>query len=133
MSSHFLADKGLALESRFGGFAVAGAQAFPEPGVAPRYAPDRGVRVDHLDIELHIDPVAQTLSGRTTVTVSARLRPASLSGNGSAEPGTSGMVRMYHKAVSASRAPEGKGNARAPGCRAADGLSPELTRRAAWS
>lgn len=42
---------------------------FPEPGVAPHYAPDRSCVLLALDIGLKIDPVAQTLEGDTVVTL----------------------------------------------------------------
>lgn len=63
MSSHFLTDKSLALESRFGGWALAQRRAFAEPGVEPHYGPDRGYRVVHTGVALDIDPVARTLRG----------------------------------------------------------------------
>lgn len=72
MSSHFLTDKGLHLESAFGGWALAArARAFAEPGVEPRYAPDRPCRVEHIDVAFVIDPDAQTFSGEARVRMSA--------------------------------------------------------------
>ena len=63
MSSHFLTDKSLSLESRFGGWAFARRRAFGEPGVVPHYGPDRNYRIAHSHLKLTIDPVARTLVG----------------------------------------------------------------------
>ncbi len=78
MSSHFLTDKGLALESRFAGWALARAREFAEPGVEPNYAPDRGAAVVHIAVSLDIDPQARTLRGE------ARVRFGALAGEGDA-------------------------------------------------
>ncbi len=69
MSSHFLVDKSMQLEAAFGGFAAARARPFAEPGVAPRFAPDRGFRLLSLDLELDIDPDARSLRGVTRLEV----------------------------------------------------------------
>lgn len=63
MSSHFLTDKSLSLESSFGGWALARRRAFAEPGAQPNYAPDRAYQIEHIGLDLHIDPVARTLRG----------------------------------------------------------------------
>lgn len=63
MSSHFLTDKSMSLESQFGGWALARRRAFAEPGVKPNYAPDRAYQIEHISLDLHIDPVARTLRG----------------------------------------------------------------------
>ncbi|MFZ5478861.1 MAG: M1 family aminopeptidase [Myxococcota bacterium] len=63
MSSHFLTDKSLALEARFGGWALAKPRAFGEPGVGPTYAADRSCEVKRIAVDLAIDPVARTLRG----------------------------------------------------------------------
>lgn len=76
MSSHFLTDKSLVLESRFGGWAFDGPRPFAEPGVEPHYGPDRGYRVAHTTLELDIDPEARTLRGVAT------LRFEALAGHG---------------------------------------------------
>lgn len=69
MSSHFLVDKSLALEARFGGFSADTHRSFPEPGVRAHYGPDRGFTLAHAELDFTIDPVARTVSGRTTLTV----------------------------------------------------------------
>ena len=46
-----------------------GGRPFPEPGVGPRYAPDRACRVVAIDVGLAIDPSNPGLQGDTTVTV----------------------------------------------------------------
>ena len=71
MSSHFLTDKSLALEAAFGGWAMARGRAFAEPGVEPNYTADRPCRVTHLAVELHVDPVARTLTSVTRVRMTA--------------------------------------------------------------
>ena len=71
MSSHFLTDKSLHLESRFGGWALAGRRVFAEPGVDPHYTPDRSCRILHIALDLAIDPVARTLVGYAYI----RLQP----------------------------------------------------------
>ncbi len=63
VSSHFLTDKSLSLESSFGGWALARRRIFAEPGAQPHYAPDRSYQIEHLGLDLHIDPVARTLRG----------------------------------------------------------------------
>jgi aminopeptidase N len=47
------------------------AMPFAEPGVAPHYAPDRRVRIDHLDIHLSVSPVAKRIEGKATFQVTA--------------------------------------------------------------
>ena len=47
----------------------AAGRPFPEPGVPPRFAPDRTCRVVGLDLGLHIDPDARTLRGEARVEV----------------------------------------------------------------
>lgn len=74
MSSHFLTDKSLVLESRFGGWALARRRAFAEPGVTPHYGRDRSHRILHTHLRLQIDPAARTLVGE------ARLRLERLAG-----------------------------------------------------
>ncbi len=74
MSSHFLTDKSLSLESQFGGWALARRRAFAEPGVTPHYAPDRGYQIEHIALDLRLDPVARTFAG------SARIRFHALPG-----------------------------------------------------
>lgn len=71
MSSHFLTDKSLSLESAFGGWRLAQRRAFAEPGVTPNYAPDRPYAIAHLDLDLAIDPVARTLQGVARVRLQA--------------------------------------------------------------
>lgn len=66
LSSHFLTDKSLTLESRFGGWALR-RRAFAEPGVEPHYSPDRPARIEHIALDLVIDPVARTLVGSARV------------------------------------------------------------------
>jgi aminopeptidase N len=46
---------------------------FPEPDVGPRYAPDRAVRIVHLDVTLDLFPVERRFDGRAIV----RLLPLS--------------------------------------------------------
>ncbi|MFN7144429.1 MAG: M1 family metallopeptidase, partial [Myxococcota bacterium] len=70
----FLTDKSLEAEARFGGWALARRRAFAEPGAEPNYAPDRGYRLDHVALDLAIDPVAKTVVG------SARIRFSPLAG-----------------------------------------------------
>ena len=74
-------------------------------------------------------PSISIVSRAGTVTVRARLRPASFSGMASESPGASDRVRTYQRAVSASRAPTESGSDRADTSRAAAGLSPEPTFR----
>lgn len=71
MSSHFLTDKSLSLESSFGGWALARRRAFAEPGVLPNYAPDRSYTIEQIRLELDIDPVARTLRGLARVRFTA--------------------------------------------------------------
>ena len=71
MSSHFLTDKSLTLESQFGGWRLARRRAFAEPGVTPNYAPDRPFHIEHLHLDLNIDPVAKTLVGRAQIRFTA--------------------------------------------------------------
>jgi len=71
MSSHFLTDKSLSLESSFGGWALARRRAFAEPGVQPNYAPDRAYTIEQISLDLHIDPVARTLRGLARVRFTA--------------------------------------------------------------
>ncbi len=59
----FLTDKSLEGEARFGGWALAKRRAFAEPGTEPNYAPDRGYRLEHVALDLAIDPVARTMRG----------------------------------------------------------------------
>ncbi len=70
----FLTDKSLEAEARFGGWALARRRGFAEPGAEPNYAPDRGYRLDHIALDLTVDPVGKTMSGR------ARLRFTALAG-----------------------------------------------------
>ena len=63
MSSHFLVDKSMALEARFGGFALASGRTFPEPGAPPRFGPDRGYALARIDLSLDIDPVGRRVEG----------------------------------------------------------------------
>ncbi len=70
----FLTDKSLEQEARFGGWALARRRAFAEPGTEPSYPPDRGYTIEHIALDLRIDPVARTMSG------SARLRLGALPG-----------------------------------------------------
>jgi len=63
VSSHFLTDKSLTLESQFGGWALRRLRTFAEPGVSPHYTRDRSVRITHTDLHLVVDPVAGTLAG----------------------------------------------------------------------
>lgn len=71
MSSHFLTDKSLALESRFGGWGPGKARAFAEPGVEPSWPRDRTCDVLHADLDLEIDPLARTLRGVATLKLRA--------------------------------------------------------------
>lgn len=70
MPSQFLTDKSLNLEASFFGYALDAAPGFAEPGIQAHYAPDHGFQLQHIDLELVIDPVAETLKG------TARLRIA---------------------------------------------------------
>lgn len=69
MSTH-LTDKSLRSESVLGGWALARRRAFAEPGVEPHYAPDRGCRIEHIDLHLEIDPVGRTFSGQAVLRLS---------------------------------------------------------------
>ena len=69
MSSHVLVDKSQLLESQFAGVWLDGGRTFAEPGAQPRYAADRSVRIERIDLDLHIDPRVQTMSGQATVVV----------------------------------------------------------------
>lgn len=40
---------------------------FAEPGVRPSYTPDRDVRLEHVDLTLHLDPVAAAFRGRAVL------------------------------------------------------------------
>jgi len=48
-----------------------GPMPFAEPGVPRHYAPDRTVRIEHIDLRLSVDPVERTFSG----TARLRVRP----------------------------------------------------------
>lgn len=48
-----------------------GPMPFAEPGVARHYAPDRAVRIEHIDLQLALEPEAHTFSGTATVRVTA--------------------------------------------------------------
>ncbi len=48
-----------------------GPMPFAEPGVPRHYAPDRTVRIEHIDLRLSVDPVDRTFSG----TARLRVRP----------------------------------------------------------
>ncbi|MSP56194.1 MAG: hypothetical protein EXR69_11420 [Myxococcales bacterium] len=76
-SSHFLTDKSLSLESQFGGWGLARRRTFAEPGVEPHYAPDRAFQIEHIGLELDIDPVAKGFRGlaRIRFTAMAGSRP----------------------------------------------------------
>ena len=50
MSSHFLTDKSLSLEAQFSGTAVRPLRGFAEPGLSPRFGPDRGFVLKHVDL-----------------------------------------------------------------------------------
>lgn len=67
MSSHFLTDKSLSLESRFGGWALARRRAYAEPGVGPHYGPDTSYRITHSHLRLAVDPVARSLVGEARI------------------------------------------------------------------
>ena len=41
---------------------------FPLPGTRPKYAPDRVVDVEHLALELDVDPASDRISGTATLT-----------------------------------------------------------------
>ncbi len=71
MGSHHLTDKSLMLEAAFGGYALESGRGFAEPGVPPRYAPDRRYRIHRISLELWIDPDARNLRGRATLQVTA--------------------------------------------------------------
>jgi aminopeptidase N len=71
MSSHFLTDKSMVLESRFGGWALGAGRPFAEPGVEPNYAPDRTCRIVHIAVEMRIDPDTRTYASTTRL----RLEP----------------------------------------------------------
>lgn len=66
MSTH-LADKSLEQEARLGGWALRRRRDFAEPGVEPHYAPDRTCRIDHIALDLSIDPEARTLVGEARI------------------------------------------------------------------
>lgn len=70
-SSHFLTDKSLSLESQFGGWGLARRRTFAEPGVEPHYAPDRAYQIEHIGLDLHIDPVAKTFRGLARIRFTA--------------------------------------------------------------
>ncbi|MES2638305.1 MAG: M1 family aminopeptidase [Myxococcota bacterium] len=70
----FLTDKSLEQEARFGGWALAKRRAFAEPGTEPSYTPDRACKIEHIALDLSIDPVARTMVG------SARIRLSPLPG-----------------------------------------------------
>lgn len=72
MSSHALTDKSGVLEAAFGGFLL-DAPRFAEPGIEPHYAPDSGFVLRHIDLHLHIDPTAKTLSGEAVLEVAPLL------------------------------------------------------------
>jgi len=42
---------------------------FAEPGVDPHYAPDRSVRIEHMDLFLSVEPSEQTFHGRATLRI----------------------------------------------------------------
>ena len=63
MQNQFLTDKSLNLEAEFFGYALDAAPGFAEPGIEAHYAPDRGFVLEHIDLNLTIDPVARTLTG----------------------------------------------------------------------
>ena len=71
MASHELTDKSLFLESQWGGWTLLKRDAFAEPDVGPNFAPDRGFELDHIALDLTIDPDAKTLKGVATL----RVRP----------------------------------------------------------
>jgi aminopeptidase N len=69
MSSHVLVDKSQLLEAQFAGVWLDGGRTFAEPGARPQYAADRRIRIERIDLDLHIDPRVQSFSGRATVVV----------------------------------------------------------------
>ena len=97
MSSHFLTDKSLSLEAAFGGWAMARGRAFAEPGVEPNYMADRPCRVTHLAVELHVDPVARTL---TSVT---RVRMVAVAGGPDTSGSSAGLAPMEAAQMEAER------------------------------
>ncbi len=46
-------------------------RSFPEPGVAPHYAPSRTTRITHLDLTLDLHPAARRFTGQARVAVEA--------------------------------------------------------------
>lgn len=72
MSSHFLVDKSLNLESRFGGFDQEGARPFPEPGIEPHYGPDRAFVIEHIALDLSIDPENPGIQGVAELRIAPR-------------------------------------------------------------
>jgi aminopeptidase N len=50
-------------------FAASGPMPFAEPGVKRHYAPDRAVRIEHIDVHLSVDPEQRTFSGQARLRV----------------------------------------------------------------
>ena len=48
---------------------VDGLMPFAEPGVGPHYAPDRAVRIEHIDLWLSVEPAQRTFRGRATLRI----------------------------------------------------------------
>lgn len=46
-----------------------GPMPFAEPGVDPHYAPDRAVRIEHIDLFLSVEPAEHSFRGRATIAV----------------------------------------------------------------
>lgn len=80
MATHLASSCLVEAEGRCGGLrtwaARGGAQAFPEPGTPPSFAPDRGFDVDRIDLDLTVAPERGELAGVALIHV--RPLPAGL-------------------------------------------------------